>query len=93
MQALRQQMDGDGAPLFRQLCDTWFPDQPVHVKAEVYGLGVQDLTYGLKGLSIAAFDVYVGRPGQGRWLDADEKADFFADGGDCTGARAVSRTA
>ena len=45
---------------------------PVHVLGEVFGKGVQDLHYGRQAPDFAAFDVHVGEPGEGRYLDAAE---------------------
>jgi RNA ligase (TIGR02306 family) len=51
---------------------------PVTILGEVYGSGVQDLTYGLSDGEIAlrVFDVYVGYRGQGRYLNPPELADI-----------------
>lgn len=57
------------------------PDEFVTVFGEIYGAGVQDLTYGTKQKTFAAFDVYLGRAGQGRFLDRDELSGFLADAG------------
>ncbi len=48
-------------------------DQPVFVLGEVFGAGVQDLTYG-GDVSFRVFDVYVGRRSDGSYLD-DERLD------------------
>jgi len=50
---------------------------PVFVLGEVYGNGVQDLTYGAKtdkdvDIGFRIFDIYVGKPDQGRYLNDDE---------------------
>lgn len=44
---------------------------PVYVLGETFG-PVQDLTYGLVNPEFRVFDIYVGEPGQGRYLDYDE---------------------
>ena len=48
-------------------------EQPVFVLGEVFGAGVQDLAYGVQpsagALGFRVFDVYVGRRGQGAFLD------------------------
>ena len=49
-------------------------DRPVFVVGEVFGAGVQDLAYGVSAegegpLGLRVFDVYVGRRGQGAYLD------------------------
>ena len=46
--------------------------QPFYVLGEVYGRGVQDLHYGERNPTFRVFDVYVGQPGQGRYLTPDE---------------------
>ena len=46
--------------------------QPFYVLGEVYGRGVQDLHYGERNPSFRVFDVYVGQPGQGRYLAPEE---------------------
>ena len=48
-------------------------DRPIFVLGEVFGAGVQDLSYGARAdaggtLGFRVFDVYVGRPGQGAYL-------------------------
>lgn len=52
-----------------------FPGKTVHLMGELYGGGVQDLTYGLAGSErdFAAFDISV----DGRYLDDDEKELAF----------------
>lgn len=52
---------------------------PVALYGEVYGKGVQDLHYGAQEPRYALFDIYVGKPGQGRFLD---HADLMALAGD-----------
>lgn len=54
-----------------------FPGQNVYLMGEVYGFGIQDLTYGLKDVSFRAFDIYVGHPHGGRYLNVDEKIEVF----------------
>ena len=46
--------------------------QPFYVLGEVYGRGVQDLHYGERNPAFRVFDVYVGQPGQGRYLAPEE---------------------
>lgn len=54
------------------------PDpKPVYVLGEVFGRGVQDLSYGSSAdsdndIGFRVFDVYVGRPGMGRYLNDAE---------------------
>jgi len=43
--------------------------EPVFILGETFGPGVQDLHYGLKEKSFLVFGIYVGKPGQGQYLD------------------------
>jgi len=45
---------------------------PVFVLGEIYGKGIQDLTYGTQVPEFRAFDIYVGRPGFGRFVGYEE---------------------
>lgn len=51
-------------------------DAPIFVLGEVFGPGVQDLTYGLESVQFRVFDVWVGHPKDGRYLDHDEMLAF-----------------
>ena len=44
---------------------------PVHIMAEIFGRGVQDLHYGLARPSLRVFDVFLGPPATGSFLDHD----------------------
>ena len=47
----------------------------VTIIGELYGAGIQDLTYDLKNeIKLRVFDIYVGYRGQGRYLNRDELA-------------------
>ena len=43
-----------------------------YLLGETYGRGVQDMQYGLKDRRFRAFDIYLGQPGQGRYLNWEE---------------------
>lgn len=58
-----------------------FSGQPVHVFGETFGKGVQDLQYGLTNKAFRVFDIYVGTPGQGHYLNADIKYDIARNAG------------
>lgn len=52
-------------------------DEPVFVLGEIFGHGVQDLSYGAstgkdETLGFRAFDIYIGVPGRGRYLNDSE---------------------
>lgn len=53
--------------------DKWGLDVPFYILGEVYGKGVQDLTYGADKPTFRVFDIYIGSPGSGYYLDY---ADF-----------------
>lgn len=44
-------------------------DKTVFLLGEIFGPGVQDLHYGLKQAEFRIFDIYVGTPGEGRYLN------------------------
>ncbi len=46
--------------------------EPIYILGETFGKKVQDLDYGQPGRAFRVFDVYVGRPRRGRYLDYDE---------------------
>lgn len=61
-------------------------DESVFVLGEVFGAGVQDLHYGAMAgaddtLGVRVFDVYLGSPGQGRYLNDDELDAFIEEHG------------
>ena len=43
--------------------------EPFYVLGEIHGPGIQDLHYGLAKPDLRIFDVYIGEPGQGSYLD------------------------
>lgn len=50
---------------------------PVHIFGEVFGQGVQDLQYGLKGTTLRVFDVFVGGPKDGEFMSPQEREKFL----------------
>ena len=59
--------------------ETGNPMLPFYILGEIFGRGVQDLHYGQKHPSFRIFDIYVGEPGQGRYLNYQELVDFAND--------------
>lgn len=53
-----------------QLCEA------VYIVGETFGAGVQDLGYGSQSPSFRVFDIYVGFPSKGRYLNHDEVQDI-----------------
>ena len=51
---------------------SFFEDEPFYILGEIFGKGIQDLTYGLDKPQFRVFDIYVGEPGKGRYLDFEE---------------------
>jgi len=51
-------------------------DTPIYIMGEVFGKGVQDLTYGLEKPEFRVFDIYIGKPGQGRFLNPAKMRDI-----------------
>ena len=49
---------------------------PVYILAEIFGKGIQDLAYGRDDDDLRVFDVFIGEPLTGRYLDYDEKVFF-----------------
>lgn len=43
--------------------------RPIYILGETFGLGVQDLHYGLKEKRFLAFGIYIGEPGHGKFMD------------------------
>lgn len=43
--------------------------KPFYIMGEIFGGGVQDLTYGINFKNFRVFDIYVGKPGEGKYLD------------------------
>ena len=43
-----------------------------HILGEIFGRGIQDLTYGMKDIQFRVFDIYVGNKEHGRFLDYDQ---------------------
>lgn len=46
------------------------PGKPVYILGEIYGQGVQDLHYDAAEPEFRIFDIYIGTPGQGIYMDA-----------------------
>jgi len=54
---------------------------PFYILAEIFGRGVQDLHYGQQHPSFRIFDVFIGAPGSGRYLNFREKQRLCSDCG------------
>lgn len=60
--------------MMREVLKAAFNGRPATAFGEIYGSGIQDLTYGRENPEFALFDIYLGIPGNGRWLDRTELA-------------------
>jgi RNA ligase (TIGR02306 family) len=69
--------DGCGTVLDRAH-DFFGYDQAFYILGEVFGKGVQDLTYGTEKPQFRVFDIYVGNPGEGqdRYINAEQLQAF-----------------
>lgn len=56
-------------------------DEPFYMIGEVFGKGVQDLSYGLNDIDFRLIDVYVGFPERGRYLNVAERNQFAEEMG------------
>lgn len=73
VRALNATTDSSGNNVVDRVLTTFFDlDAPFYILGEVYGVGVQDLLYGADEPQFRVFDIYVGQPGQGHYIDADK---------------------
>ena len=47
-------------------------EEAFYVLGEIYGRGIQDLQYNTMNPAFRVFDIYIGKPGQGRYLELSE---------------------
>ena len=52
---------------------------PFYILGEIFGHGVQDLTYGLNDVQFRVFDIYQGEPEQGKYKDYHTLKKFCAN--------------
>lgn len=52
---------------------------PFYILGEIFGAGVQDLTYGNLPTQFRVFDIYVGEPGQGHYLNDTRVEEIVND--------------
>lgn len=68
--------DGTGGNVIDRAHEFFGYDQPFYILGEVFGKGVQDLHYGAEQPQFRVFDIYVGEPGQGGYVDAEQLQAF-----------------
>jgi RNA ligase (TIGR02306 family) len=56
-----------------------FNNRPATIFGEIYGADIQDLGYGKSTPTFALFDIYLGLPGAGHWLDRDQLAHISGE--------------
>ena len=65
-------------------CDSWegwfaSGNNPFYILGEIFGAGVQDLTYGSMPKTFRVFDIYVGAPGKGTYLNGPQVNDIVIE--------------
>ncbi len=60
--------------MLRERIKAAFNGRPATIFGEIYGADIQDLGYGRAVPDFALFDIYLGLPGKGHWLDRNELA-------------------
>lgn len=79
LQVLERTRNTDGETLLdlvEKIMLPVFPGQSVYVLGETFGRGVQDLAYGEQVPTLRVFDIYVGSPGAGHYLNTDNMAYY-----------------
>lgn len=61
--------DGTGGTVLDRMHEMFGYDMPFYILGEVFGAGVQDLTYGGEKPQFRIFDIYTGNPGEGAYLN------------------------
>lgn len=72
IRSLNSTVDANGNNVIARLQREVIEGLPFYILGETYGKGVQDLHYGLTKPHFRAFDIYVGKPGEGRYLCGNE---------------------
>lgn len=81
LRAFEATKDEDGKSIIERVCDFLNCDEPIYILGEVFGAGVQDLTYGGEKADFRIFDVYIGNPGEGVYLNPQEMVFLAANVG------------
>lgn len=76
IRALKDTIDSTGDDVVTRYRRSHPNTEPFYILGEVFGRGVQDLIYGINGIQFRVFDVYVGNPGQGHYLNDNELDNF-----------------
>jgi RNA ligase (TIGR02306 family) len=64
--------DGTGGNVIDRATEYFGLSTPFYILGEIFGKKVQDLSYGQDTPTFRVFDIYVGHPGEGRYLNVDE---------------------
>lgn len=67
--------------IFEKLTNISPESKPVFVLGEIYGKGIQDLTYSTDKPQFRAFDVHIGLQNSGTWVDATFKYQLLESAG------------
>jgi len=76
IKALDSTKDENGLNVLCRVMETLGNDLAFYILGEVFGRGIQDLHYGLTSPTFRVFDVYIGEPGHGTYLNKDELKKF-----------------
>lgn len=76
IRALLSTVDASGKTVIERVISRWTDKVGVYILGEIFGPGVQDLTYGQSVPQFRVFDVYFGNPGEGVYLNYDAKKEF-----------------
>lgn len=78
LRAFEATKDNDDKSILDRVCEFLSCDDPIYILGEVFGAGVQDLTYGSVVPQFRIFDIYIGAPGEGSYINPHEMG-FLAE--------------
>ena len=76
IRALKELEFEDGSTIVDRAISFFHEDKPVYLLGEIFGRGVQDLHYGNLKPVFRLFDIYVGTPGEGYYVDAGKVTEY-----------------
>ncbi len=66
------EVDGNSVSILDKFQFAYSTDEPYYLLGEIFGNGIQDLTYGNHNKEFRIFDIYVGEPGHGIYLNTEQ---------------------
>ncbi len=76
IRALKELEFEDGSTIIDRGFSFFNEHSPVYLLGEIFGQGVQDLHYGNVKPIFRLFDIYVGTPGEGYYIDAGQVTEY-----------------